>query len=687
MKGSRSNWSATELRQQADRGLAQDASVADPVNETDIRQLVHELQAYQVDLGMQNEALRGAYSDLEAASQLYQELYDHAPVAYLNLSHDFRMLAVNRAGEALLGDVSKNLVGQAFASFVTPLQQDHWIAQARLSLGSGEPANAEYRLDQHGGGSVDVRMDFLVLSKAEADQELRIVLTDITEQVVSRREIQLHRSHLEDLVGVRNKSLVDAEKKYRCLFEGMMDAYVLMDMGGRILDSNPAFRAMLGYSALELQCLNRKDLTPNAWQGGDVGIVNELLASSGKSVAYEKQFMHKNGALIPVEVRAFLTRSDAGQPEAVWAVVREITMRERAASEARLHQAILENMGEGLHLVRTSDSVIVYANPALERMFGYAPAELLNRHVSCLNAAGALSPEEIADNINAALYRDGSWRGELQNVRKDGTPIWCLVNVSTFEHHSFGAVWLCVHTEISQRIALERALREEKRKFKLAVAGAELVVWDWNSDSDAVSMGEQWQLLFGYQPGDLVMIGSSLRTLIHPEDSERVRKAISRHLSGETQGFEVEYRLRHKRGHWVWVLDRGSVIERDLHGNPLRLAGSLIDVSRQKQLQTGSDDLLGRVEALVREVAQGNPGKSASRVIEADMKPAVRLSPRQREILRLVSAGMTSAQIADSLNISPATVMAHRRDIMRKLDLHTVAALTRYALENEVARS
>jgi PAS domain S-box-containing protein len=317
-------------------------------------------------------------------------------------------------------------------------------------------------------------------------------------------------------------------------------------------------------------------------------------------------------------------------------------------------------------------------------MFGYAPAELLNRHVSCLNAAGALTPEEIADNINAALYRDGRWCGELQNVRKDGTPIWCLVNISTLEHHAFGTVWVCVHTDISQRISLERALREEKRKFKLAVGGARLMVWDWNLVTDEMSMSDQWHALLDYQSGDIAMNGASVRSLIHPDDAERVRTSVSRHLSGEMQGFEIEYRMQHKRGHWVWILDRGGVIERDLRGGPVHLAGTLVDITHHKQLQTDSDDLLRRVESLVRGMGQGAVGAAPSDGVKAEKKPQVRLSPRQREIVRRVSSGLTSAQIAEQLNISAATVMAHRRDIMRKLDLHTVAALTRYALENDV---
>jgi two-component system NarL family response regulator len=60
-----------------------------------------------------------------------------------------------------------------------------------------------------------------------------------------------------------------------------------------------------------------------------------------------------------------------------------------------------------------------------------------------------------------------------------------------------------------------------------------------------------------------------------------------------------------------------------------------------------------------------------------------RISARQRQVLDLVAGGCTSAQIAEKLQISPATVVTHRRDLMAKLDLHTVAELTRYAMQSK----
>ena len=64
--------------------------------------------------------------------------------------------------------------------------------------------------------------------------------------------------------------------------------------------------------------------------------------------------------------------------------------------------------------------------------------------------------------------------------------------------------------------------------------------------------------------------------------------------------------------------------------------------------------------------------------------PGARLGARERQVLQLVAEGMTSSRIADTLNLAPATVEVHRRNIMRKLDLHTVAELTKFAIRKGI---
>lgn len=120
-------------------------------------------------------------------------------------------------------------------------------------------------------------------------------------------------------------------------------------------------------------------------------------------------------------------------------------------SALQLQAQMLDNMSEGVHLIRSEDATIVSTNPKLEAMFGYAPGELIGKNVSILNANNDSAPEDTARDIITTLKETGHWSGEVHNVRKDGTPFWCHASVSAFNHPEFGDVWVSAHEDISAR--------------------------------------------------------------------------------------------------------------------------------------------------------------------------------------------------------------------------------------------
>ena len=148
--------------------------------------------------------------------------------------------------------------------------------------------------------------------------------------------------------------------------------------------------------------------------------------------------------------------------------------REQAEQQLRLHGEIMENLAEGVYLVRVSDVVIVYTNATFHEMFGYGPDEMVGKHASIVNAPTEKSPIETADEIMAVLRKTGVWRGEVHNIRKDGTPFWCYANVSTFDHPEYGRILVAVHTDITERKQAEedlrRSLEETARGQRLLLA-------------------------------------------------------------------------------------------------------------------------------------------------------------------------------------------------------------------------
>jgi diguanylate cyclase (GGDEF)-like protein/PAS domain S-box-containing protein len=118
--------------------------------------------------------------------------------------------------------------------------------------------------------------------------------------------------------------------------------------------------------------------------------------------------------------------------------------------------------------------------------------------------------------------------------------------------------------------------------WALALERAHLGVWDWNLLKGGCYYSPTWSRMLGYEEGELANTADLWLELTHPDDRERALASGERHIAGLTDSIETELRLRHKDGHWVWVLDRGGVVERDAAGKPVRLMGVQTDITRQK---------------------------------------------------------------------------------------------------------
>jgi PAS domain S-box-containing protein len=125
-------------------------------------------------------------------------------------------------------------------------------------------------------------------------------------------------------------------------------------------------------------------------------------------------------------------------------------------------------------------------------------------------------------------------------------------------------------------------LEESETRLQLALRGGDLGLWDWDVPSGRVTYNERWAEMLGYSLGEIEPNVSSWERLVHPDDASRVREILEAHLRGESSSYAAEHRLRHKDGHWVWVLDRGLVFDRNPDGTALRAAGTHLDISDRK---------------------------------------------------------------------------------------------------------
>ncbi len=132
-----------------------------------------------------------------------------------------------------------------------------------------------------------------------------------------------------------HEALLAGERRYRLLHEALRDPFVRVDMDGGILECNELYQEMLGYSEQELAMLTYRQLTPEKWRAMEDAILREQILPRGYSDVYEKEYRRKDGTVIPIELRTILSRDENGAPDAMWAIVRDITERKSAEEALR----------------------------------------------------------------------------------------------------------------------------------------------------------------------------------------------------------------------------------------------------------------------------------------------------------------------------------------------------------------
>lgn len=161
---------------------------------------------------------------------------------------------------------------------------------------------------------------------------------------------------------------------------------------------------------------------------------------------------------------------------------------------------------------------------------------------------------------------------------------------------------ISISRDIFARRQLANDLAKQKERLDLVIQAADIGLWDWYIDSGKTYFNERWANIIGYNLSELQPVNiDTWLALVHPEDSLKSSQHLENHFKGITEFYECECRMRHKDGRWVWVLDKGRVVERADDGRPIRMSGTHIDITRRMEAEVMLKTLN---ETLEQEVAR-----------------------------------------------------------------------------------
>ncbi len=375
----------------------------------------------------------------------------------------------------------------------------------------------------------------------------------------------------------------ESEERFRKVFEQGPIGMGLVGTDGRFLVVNSQLCQMLGYTEDELTRLTFVDITHPDHVTQDLEAVRRLYAGEIPYYKAEKRYIKKDGDILWGNLTAAAIRDAEGKLLYTLPMIEDITDRKRAEEALRESEDRYRDLVENIKdLICTHDlhGNLLFVNQAPAKLLGYAPTDMVGT-----NLRSHLAPE-VQDQFDAyltAIRRDGQASGLMLVQSKSGEKrIWEYHNTLRTEGVSDPTVRGIARDITDQRHA-EAMLKASEQRLTLALAGANLGIWEWDLTTGKALWDERTLLVLGYESNEFEPNLKTWKRLIHPEDWPRVSENLNLHIEGKLPMFEAEYRILNKSGDWQWVQGRGKSIRFDADGKPIRMAGVVADISDRKK--------------------------------------------------------------------------------------------------------
>lgn len=280
-------------------------------------------------------------------------------------------------------------------------------------------------------------------------------------------------------------------------------------------------------------------------------------------------------------------------------------------SEER-YRMLVEHSPEGI--VVTHEQNFVFANPAALAMFRAKNEEELRAS----RLAELVSPPD-GDSDPSSGLRTGTHAGQRREaivVRLDGSCFDAEISSMSIRYRDRDAT-LSVIGDVSERRRIERELDEMNARFRNAIEATEDGLWDKDLTNDKLHVSPRYCRIFGYDQATMPSRNGKAdwKRLIHPDDRDMVERKLRDFLGGKSETLTCEMRMQHKNGQWLWILSRGRVVLRTSAGQPLRVMGTIMDMTARRGIEAIVEQERHNLETLVNSIegvvweARGNPAE------------------------------------------------------------------------------
>ncbi|WP_045222209.1 PAS domain S-box protein [Desulfonatronum thioautotrophicum] len=432
--------------------------------------------------------------------------------------------------------------------------------------------------------------------ESESQDMARLLVLDVTDWSQFRDHLIRDMDRLEDIIEERTNDLRQSETMFQAVAEDTPALTCRYAPGCIITYVNEAYCRFFGKSRSELEGTSFLDLMPKADQAPFLAALAGLTPKN-PTIRTEHQILDLQGK---TRWQRWTDRAifDAqGRVVAYQGIGEDITEQKQTQEALRaseeLYRSIYTRSPIAIELYDSSGRLLE-VNPVCLELFGVQDVQELQGFD--LFTDPNLQPHDIEKLRQGETVRFETVfdfgkvkHHNLYRTSKTGT-IWLRVLITPLgEAGAHG--YLAQVQDITEHKKAQENLLEQRSRLVNILKGTNVGTWEWNVQTGETAFNERWAEIVGYDLEELAPISiTTWMGLAHPEDLRTSEELLQQHFRGEIDFYECEARMRHKNGHWVWVLDRGRVITWTEDGKPLWMFGTHQDITQRKLAGAGDPD-------------------------------------------------------------------------------------------------
>ncbi|MEI7724917.1 MAG: PAS domain S-box protein [Bacteroidota bacterium] len=560
---------------------------------------------------LKNELLL-AKEQVKIATEKYRNILENMLDVYYEASLDGVILEISPSIEIISkGQFTRDeMIGKSLLGlYVEPDARDNFFA---VLAKDGKVIDYELALRNKDGSIVPCAISAGLKFDAHGNPaKITGILRDITERKQS--EIRLKES----------------EEKFRSITEQTTDLIAITDINGIITYASPASDSIFHILPEEMCGKHFTEFLDEPVASKAVTAFRLALARNETIKNLEMQMKRKDGSTFTGEING--SKFQTGIQTGTLVTIRDITRRklekDAIRESSQKWEAIIAASPDGIGMA-SFDGKLQFMSEKLAAMYGYTAEEkdeFLGK--SIFDFIDSSYHKMLIDNIHKIISGDINHQITVYlAIKKDTSRFFSELNSTVLCDSTGNPVnILYVQRDITERIKAEQKisdlnenlekkiiertiqlaetnknleneikhrklveaeLEHEKQRLSDIIKGTNVGTWEWNIQTGVTTIDERWAEIIGYTLDELSPVNiNTWIDFLPPDDLKKALELHEKHIKGELDYYSHEFRMKHKNGTWIWVLNRGKIHTWDDDGNPLLMSGTHQDITERKQTE------------------------------------------------------------------------------------------------------